>query len=80
MQSRYNFECDDLQVCYFWRLVNPQLMTQMQLLAVLYGKEADLLQAIPLLGFLPPAMVGVASYIHLQYASQIVWSAAEVGI
>eukprot|EP00091_Calanus_sinicus_P013880 TRINITY_DN30883_c0_g1_i1.p1 TRINITY_DN30883_c0_g1~~TRINITY_DN30883_c0_g1_i1.p1 ORF type:complete len:165 (-),score=29.18 TRINITY_DN30883_c0_g1_i1:44-514(-) len=26
-------------VSYFWRLVNPQNMTQLQLLAILYGKE-----------------------------------------
>ena len=51
--------------------MNPQLITQMQLLAVLYGKEANFLDNISLLGFLPPAMVGLASYVHLQYARQV---------
>ena len=63
-------------VCYFWRLVNPQNLTQLQLLAILYGKEADLLLSIQLLGFLPPVIVGLCSYVHLQLAVSAVRNAA----
>merc|ERR1719430_1999013 len=55
-------------VCYFWRLVNPQNITQLQLLAILYGKEAELILSVQLLGFLPPLIVGMGSYMHLKYA------------
>jgi len=63
-------------VCYFWRLVNPQNITQIQLLAILYGKEADLLLSVQLLGFVPPFIVGMGSYMHLQYAVHAVRKAA----
>ena len=63
-------------VCYFWRLVNPQNLTQLQLLAILYGKEVDLLQSIQLLSFLPPLIVGLGSYTHLQIAAHAVKEAA----
>jgi len=63
-------------VCYFWRLVNPQNMTQLQLLAILYGKEVDFLLSIQLLGFLPPVIVGLGSYMHLQIAVHAVRNAA----
>ena len=63
-------------VCYFWRLVNPQNMTQLQLLAILIGKEVDFLLSIQLLGFLPPIIVGMGSYMHLQIAVHAVRSAA----
>ena len=33
-------------VSYFWRLVNPQTMTQYQLLALLYSKECELVRLI----------------------------------
>ena len=33
-------------VSYFWRLVNPQTMTQYQLLALLYSKECELVRFI----------------------------------
>eukprot|EP00092_Neocalanus_flemingeri_P034761 GFUD01037829.1.p1 GENE.GFUD01037829.1~~GFUD01037829.1.p1 ORF type:complete len:361 (-),score=72.17 GFUD01037829.1:68-1150(-) len=65
-------------VCYFWRLVNPQNITQIQLLAILYGKEADLLLSTQLLGFLPPVIVGMGSYMHLQYAVHAVRTAAFI--
>ena len=63
-------------VCYFWRLVNPQNMTQLQLLAILYGKEVDFLLSIQLLGFLLPIIVGMGSYMHLQIAVHAVRAAA----
>jgi len=63
-------------VCYFWRLVNPQNMTQLQLLAILYGKEVDFLLAFQFLGFLPPIIVGFGSYMHLQIAVHAVRQAA----
>ena len=66
-------------VCYFWRLVNPQNITQLQLLAILYGKEADLLLSVQLLGFLPPVMVGMGSFMHLQIVSHAVRRAALTG-
>ena len=31
-------------VSYFWRLVNPQTMTQYQLLALLYSRECELVR------------------------------------
>jgi len=63
-------------VCYFWRLVNPQNITQLQLLAILYDREVDLLLSVQLLGFLPPIIVGVGSYMHLQIADHAVRNAA----
>ena len=33
-----------LMVFYFWRLINPQTMTQYQLLAFLYSKECQLVR------------------------------------
>ena len=33
-------------VSYFWRLVNPQTMTQYQLLALLYSRECELVKEI----------------------------------
>ena len=63
-------------VSYFWRLVNPQNMTQLQLLAILYGKEVDFLLSIQLLGFLPPIIVGMGSYMHLQITVHAVREAA----
>ena len=33
-------------VSYFWRLVNPQTMTQYQLLALLYSRECELVREI----------------------------------
>ena len=62
-------------VCYFWRLVNPQTITQLQLLAILYDKEVDLLLCVQLLGFLPPLLVSAGSYLHLQYAASAVRAA-----
>ena len=35
-----------LMVFYFWRLINPQTMTQYQLLAFLYSKECQLVRNI----------------------------------
>ena len=63
-------------VCYFWRLVNPQNITQLQLLAILYGKEAELLLSVQLLGFLPPIIVALVSYMHLQIVVHAVRKAA----
>ena len=63
-------------VCYFWRLVNPQNVTQLQLLAILYNKESELLLTSQLLGFVPPLIVALGSYIHLQYAAAAVHTAA----
>jgi len=63
-------------VCYFWRLVNPQMITQVQLLAILYNREVDLLMAVPLIGYLPFALVGMGSYVHLQIAEETVKAAA----
>ena len=63
-------------VCYFWRLVNPQTVTQYQLLAILYNKEVDLILAVQLLGFLPPVLVSAGSYLHLTYATSLIHSAA----
>lgn len=63
-------------VFYFWRLVNPQMITQIQLLAVLYDREVDLLLAVQLIGYLPPALVGLGSYLHLQLAEEAVRAAA----
>ena len=63
-------------VCYFWRLVNPQTMTQIHLLAILYNKEADLCISSQYLGFLPPLIVAFGSYTHLQYAAHMVRAAA----
>jgi len=63
-------------VSYFWRLVNPQNITQVQLLAILYGREAELMVSVQLLGFLPPVIVGLGSYMHLQYAQHAVHVAA----
>ena len=63
-------------VCYFWRLVNPQNITQLQLLAILYGKEAELLLSVQLLGFLPPIIVALGSYMHLQIVVHAVRKAA----
>jgi len=63
-------------VCYFWRLVNPLMITQIQLLAVLYGREVELLLAVPLIGYLPAAVVGLGSYLHLQLAEDAVRTAA----
>ena len=50
----------------------------MQLLAVLYGREVELLLSIQLLGFLPPTILGLASFLHLQYATHIVQAAAKL--
>ena len=63
-------------VCYFWRLVNPQNITQLQLLAILYGKEAELLLSVQLLGFLPPIIVALGSYMHLHIVVHAVRKAA----
>merc|ERR1711994_959187 len=63
-------------VCYFWRLVNPQSITQVQLLAILYNREVDLLVSVPLIGYLPSALVGMVSYVHLQIAEETVKAAA----
>jgi len=63
-------------VCYFWRLVNPQSITQVQLLAILYNREVEILLAVPLIGYLPSALVGLGSYVHLQLAEETVRAAA----
>ena len=63
-------------VCYFWRLVNPQNITQLQLLAILYGKEAEILLSVQMLGFLPPIIVGFGSFMHLQVVHHAVRKAA----
>ena len=63
-------------VCYFWRLVNPQTVTQIHLLAILYNKETELCINTQYLGFLPPLIVCLGSYAHLQYASHVVKLAA----
>ena len=63
-------------VCYFWRLVNPQTVTQIHLLAILYNKETDLCIGTQYLGFLPPLIVAFGSYTHLQYASHVIKLAA----
>ena len=63
-------------VCYFWRLVNPQTVTQIHLLAILYNKETDLCIGTQYLGFLPPLIVAFGSYTHLQYASHLIKLAA----
>ena len=64
-------------VCYFWRLVNPQSVTQYQLLTILYNKEIDLILCVQLLGFLPPLLVSAGSFLHLTYATSIIQSAAN---
>ena len=63
-------------VCYFWRLVNPQTMTQIHLLAILYNKEIDFCISSQYLGYLPPLIVAFGSYTHLQYAAHLVKAAA----
>lgn len=63
-------------VCYFWRLVNPQTVTQYQLLAILYNKEIDMMLCVQLLGFLPPLLLSAGSLLHLSYATSIIQSAA----
>ena len=63
-------------VSYFWRLINPQNTAQLQLLAILYNKEVDLLLSCQLLGFLPPLLVSAGAYVHLTYAADAVKKAA----
>ena len=63
-------------VSYFWRLANIQNVTQLQLLAILYNKEVDLLLSCQLLGFLPPLLVSAGAYVHLTYAADAVKKAA----
>ena len=63
-------------VSYFWRLANIQNVTQLQLLAILYNKEVDLLLSCQLLGFLPPLLVSAGAYVHLTYAAAAVQAAA----
>ncbi|XP_023337203.1 ceramide phosphoethanolamine synthase [Eurytemora carolleeae] len=63
-------------ICYFWRLVNPQNMTQIQLLVVLYGKEVEYLTSFQLIGYIPVAVVGLLSYLHLSYVYELVSTAA----
>ena len=63
-------------VAYFWRLVNPQTMTQVQLLALLYNKECDLVLNTQIVGFLSSGIVAFGSYTHLKYASHLVKEAA----
>jgi len=63
-------------ICYFWRLVNPQNVTQIQLFAILYNKEVDLLTNVQLLGFIPTILLGFLSYIHLSYVTSVVTYAA----
>jgi len=63
-------------VCYFWRLVSPVAMTQLQLVAILYNREVDLLPAIYLLGYLPPAILGLCTALHMEYATSVVSVAA----
>lgn len=63
-------------VCYFWRLINPQMITQIQLLAILYDREVDLLLAVQLLGYLPITLVSLGSYLHLGLAEEAVRNAA----
>ena len=62
-------------VCYCWRLVNPQNLNQVQLLAILYNKEPELLIKLKYLGFLPILIVTAVSYLHLQYSTYLVRSA-----
>ena len=63
-------------ISYFWRLVNPQTMTQVQLLAILYNKECDMVLNTQLLGFLPSIFVAFGSLTHLHYAQHLVKIAA----
>ena len=56
--------------------VDTALAVQVQLLAILYGREAELMVSVQLLGFLPPLIVGLGSYMHLQYAQHAVHVAA----
>ena len=63
-------------VSYFWRLINPQNTAQLQLLAILYNKEVDLLLSCQLLGFLPPLLVSAGACVHLTYAADAVKKAA----
>jgi len=63
-------------IAYFWRLINPQTITQVQLLAVLYSREIELLTNIQLLGFIPLVVIGLFSYIHLSYTTAIIATAA----
>ena len=63
-------------VSYFWRLTNPQTMTQYQLLALLYSRECELVTGTQLLGFLPVTLVAAGSLTHLTYATHLVRAAA----
>ena len=63
-------------VSYFWRLVNPQTMTQVQLVAILYNKECDLVLNTQIIGFLSSGIVAFGSYTHLKYATHLVKVAA----
>ena len=65
-----------VKVCYFWRLVSPVAMSQLQLVAILYNREVDLLPAIYLLGYLPPAILGLCTALHMEYATSVVSVAA----
>ena len=49
---------------------------QIQLLAILYNKECDLVLNTQLLGFLPSIFVGFGSLTHLHYAQHSVKAAA----
>ena len=63
-------------VCYFWRLISPVGMGQLQLIAIMYNFEEKLVIAIQLLGFLPPLILGIVTSLHLEYATSIVSVAA----
>jgi hypothetical protein len=48
---------------------------QIQLLAVLYGKEVELLTSVQYLGYLPPAVVGISQVqttFHLKLAAKLI--------
>lgn len=63
-------------VCYFWRLISPVGMGQLQLVAIMYNLEAELVVAIKWLGYLPPVILGICTFLHLEYATSVVSVAA----
>ena len=55
-------------IVYFWRLLNPHMVMQFILVAILYNKLFEYMCIVQFFGFLPIFVTGFLSYVYSKYA------------
>ena len=63
-------------VVYFWRLLNPHMITQYILVAILYNKLFEYITSVQFLGFLPLTLLGIVSHVYAKYVLSCIAAAA----